>query len=256
MPIKEIHMKSGKFTYYCDIRVQDVSSGNFLNGETYLSFTGTSLGDNSGNQYADNSGSVNNNSNQTWREELGYGMFAINKGDPNGARTRTIYRTCIACRGTVLCGSCYGMARCCFCNGRGGIITAGYGNYIPCTACGMTGKCIFCNGTGKCTCSQYEYPGYMPGSFMVIGADGQVIYSDNYSSGSSSSSSSSSSRSGVCPTCNGRRYESIAYQYAAASTSGARQPYHHNGGSGCPYCNSATNHYHYPCSSCMGTGRR
>jgi len=138
------------------------------------------------------SSSGHSHTNQTWREDLGYGMFAINQGDPNGARTRTIYRTCISCQGMVICANCYGTRMCPICQGRGGIITSGYGNYIPCAACGMTGACIVCHGTGKCVCSQYDYPGYMPSSFMAIGADGKVIYSDNYGSGSSSSSSSSS----------------------------------------------------------------
>lgn len=252
MPINEIHMKKGKVTYYCDIRVQDSSSGKFLNGETYLSFVGTSQDESAGNQYANNS----NRSIKTWREELGYGMFAINQGDPNGARQRTIYRMCSACRGTVLCGNCHGTKICTICNGRGGIVSAGYGTYIPCMACGQTGKCGVCHGTGKCVCSNSEYPGYMPGSTIVIGPDGKVIYNSRDYDSSSSSSSSSSSRSsrGTCSKCGGKRYESTAYQYAAASSSGWAQPYHNTSGSSCPYCSRKTDHYHYPCSECRGFG--
>lgn len=263
MPIDEIHMKKGKLTYYCDIRIQDTSTGKFLNGNTYLSFTGTSQGDNANNHYANNSNKRNDNSNrsvQTWREELGYGMFAINQGDPNGARQRTIYRACVACRGSVLCGNCRGTRMCTICNGQGGIITAGYGRYLPCAACGQTGRCGVCHGTGKCVCANSEYPGYMPGSTIVVGPDGKVIYnSRDYDSGSSSSASSSRSSShsssrGTCSKCGGRRYESTSYQYAAASSSGWMPPYHNSGGDSCPYCNYKTDHYHYPCSECRGYG--
>lgn len=264
MPIDEIHMKKGKLTYYCDIRILDISSGKFLNGNTYLSFTGTSQGDNAYNHYANNSNRRNDKSNrsvQTWREELGYGMFAINQGDPNGVRQRTIYRACVACRGSVLCGNCHGMKMCTICNGQGGIITAGYGNYLPCAACGQTGRCGVCHGTGKCVCANSDYPGYMPGSTIVVGPDGKVIYnSRDYDSGSSSSASSSSRSSshsssrGTCSKCGGRRYESTSYQYAAGSSSGWMPPYHNSASNTCPYCNYKTDHYHYPCTECRGYG--
>lgn len=261
MPVDEIHMKKGKFTYYCDVRVLDLSSGNFLNGETYLTFDGTSQDEGQVNQNRQANKS-NGGSMQTWREELGYGMFAINHGNPNGARQRTIYRACSACRGTVLCGNCHGMKMCTICNGRGGIVTAGYGNFIPCMACGRTGRCGVCHGTGKCVCANSEYPGYMPGSTIIVGPDGQVVYnSRDLESGSSSSSSSRGSsygspRGGTCPKCGGRKYESTSYSYAAASTAGWAQPYHNSGGSPCPYCNYKTDHYHYPCSECRGFGHK
>lgn len=258
IPIDEIHMKKGKFTYYCDIRIQDLTSRKFLNGKTYLSFTGTSQGDNGGNHYANNSNRNNNSSEQTWREELGYGMFAINHGDPNGVRQRTIYRACSACGGTTQCGNCYGLKMCPICGGQGGIITAGYGNFIPCLACDR-GRCGVCHGTGKCACANYDYPGYMPGSTLVIGPNGEVIYNsydDGSSSVSSSRSSSSSSSRGSCSKCGGRRYESTSHQYAAASSSGWMPPYHNSGGDSCPYCNSRTDHYHYPCTECRGYGHK
>ena len=74
-------------------------------------------------------------------------------------------------------------------------------------------------------------------------------------SGSSSSTSSSSGSGGVCTSCHGKKYESQSFEYAAASRAGVRQPYHHYGGSGCPYCKKSTEHYHYPCSHCLGTGK-
>ena len=195
---------------------------------------------------------------KTWREELGYGMFAINIENPNGIRQRTIYRACISCRGCMQCGNCYGMKVCPLCNGQGYIITAGYGNYLPCAMCQQTGKCGICKGTGKCACTNYDYPGYMPGSTTAIGPDGQIIYSDSNSgsssSGSSSRSSSGSSSSNTCPKCGGRKFESTSYRYAAASTYGWAQPYHNYTGTECPYCGYATEHYHNPCTECRGYG--
>lgn len=262
MPINEIHMKKGKLTYYCLIKIYHTPTKSFLTGPTYLTFTGTSQGESNQKHYANNSNRNNNNSGsiQTWREELEYGMFAINKGNPNGARQRTIYRACVACRGSARCGNCFGNGTCTICGGRGGIITAGYGNYIPCAACVQTGRCGVCKGTGKCVCANSEYPGYMPGSTIMVGPDGKVIYnSRDYSGGfsSSASSSRSSSRSssgGTCSKCGGRRFQSTPYRYAPASASGWMQPYHSYSGDSCPYCNTKTEHYHHPCTECRGYG--
>lgn len=233
------------------------------NGQTCMaiaSFDGTSCDES--RQYAGNYNVNGNLGNpvKTWREDLGYGMFAINKLDNNGVRFRTIYRPCNVCHGTTKCGNCYGTGLCTICGGRGGIITAGYGTYIPCAACGCTGKCGICKGAGRCVCTNYEYPGYMPGSTIIIGPDGKVLHnSRDYDSGSSSSyssGSSSGSSRGTCPKCGGRRYESTPYQYAAASAAGWAQPYHNAAGNSCPYCNYSTDHYHYPCSECHGFGHK
>lgn len=40
IPLKDIHMKKGKNTYYCDIRIIDKDAHKFLNSHTYLSFIG------------------------------------------------------------------------------------------------------------------------------------------------------------------------------------------------------------------------
>ena len=93
----------------------------------------------------------------------------------------------------------------------------------------------------------------------IFSADGQLIFSDrgsDWNGGGSSSSRSSSSGSKVCPVCHGRKYSSQAYSYAAGSAAGWMPPYHHGGGSGCPYCNSRSDHYHYPCNECHGTGHK
>lgn len=256
IPLSELHLLSGTRTYYTNVYIQS-PNGTFLGNSDYESFDGTGVEESE--QYAgnyignDNSGTPT----KTWREDLGYGMFAINKLDNNGVRFRTIFRPCSACRGTTMCGNCYGTKVCTICRGRGGIITAGYGTYIPCAACGGGGMCGICKGTGKCVCSNYEYPGYMPGSTLVMSPDGKVIHnSRDYGSGSSSYGASSGSSGGSCPKCGGRKYDSTPYQYAAASASGWAQPYHNSAGYSCPYCDGTTDHYHYPCSECRGFGHK
>lgn len=254
MPIDEIHMKKGKLTYYCDIRVQDLSSGNFLNGETYLSFTGTSQGDNASNHYANNS-NRNNNSGRRWREDAGYGMFYDCQEMNGGMVSKTLYGRCTACRGTASCGGCYGTAVCSICQGKGGIVTAGYGNYIPCAACYQTGRCQICKGTGKCVCSNSDFPGYSPGSNTLYGADGRIISTNSFrSGGGSSSGSSSSSRSrsssssrGSCSRCGGTGIDPTPGSGGGLSSWVA---YYNSEGTKCPYCGRYTSHMHDKCSSC------
>ncbi len=191
--------------------------------------------------------SISAQSSQTWREELGYGMFAINKGNPNGMRIRTIYRPCAACRGTTLCGNCFGMKMCTICMGAGAIVT--YSSYIPCVACGYTGRCGVCHGSGKCVCSNSEYPGYMPGSTTTYGPNGEIIGTDGSHGGSSSSSSSprSSSSKGSCYKCHGTGVDPASNSGGSLSSWVA---YYNNSGNECPYCSSYTSHYHDRCSNC------
>lgn len=251
MPIDEIHMKKGEFTYYCDIRIQDLSSRKFLNGETYLSFVGTSQGESGGN-------AKKTNQSQTWREELGYGMFAINQGNPNGVRQRTIWQTCSVCRGSTLCANCHGTRICSLCSGRGGIVTAGYGTYIPCSLCGQSGRCSICHGTGKCFCADSDYPGYMLGSTVIVGPDGRVIYnSRDYDKGSfSSDGSSSASSGGTCPKCGGLgvdtfpMYENDPSGAAVNVIAAHELGYQHINHSKCRYCGKYNYHVHLKCYKC------
>ena len=252
IPNSELHLLPGKRTYYTRVFIQ-APNGSFLGNSEFVSFDGT--GSSESNNYANNANQANksNSSVKKWREDLGYGMFAINEGNPNGVHTRTLWRICIACRGAVLCGSCNGTKKCLLCSGQGGI-TMVSGNYIPCVACNMTGQCTLCHGSGKCACAKSEFPGYMPGHITTYGMNGDIIYDSGSSSSKSSSSSSSKSSGGTCSKCGGRKYENTSYQYAAASTSGWMPPYHNSGGSSCPYCNYKTDHYHYPCTGCRGFG--
>ena len=213
---------------------------------------------------------------QKWREEQGMGCFVIVTKYPNGNILRVRYRICPNCKGGQRCAGCYGTGRCGICKGQGGIVTSGYGRYIPCGLCGSSGVCSLCRGSGRCACTAAsEYPGYVIGSTSAITPDGTTIrntagyngrddkfvitppggtsytFDDERSTGSSSSRRSSS---GSCSKCHGTKYDPQAMQYAAASTSGVRPPYHSKLGDHCPYCTSRADHYHYPCSGCMGTG--
>lgn len=213
------------------------------------------------NTLSNNRSTQSNSSNQkVWREELSMGMFSINEGNPNGARTSTTYGFCNACRGSVRCGNCRGMKSCTLCNGKGGM-TGAYNSFIPCTMCGQTGLCPLCHGTGKCVCSQGKYPGYRAMSTTMIGPDGSIItekfYDEKESSSSSSSSRSSKTRPstrGTCSKCGGRGFDLEPYKYAPASISGWKQPYHNYTGYNCPYCSYKTDHYHHPCARCFGHG--
>ena len=191
-----------------------------------------------------------------WVEDLGYGIV-VNELFSDGKTLSMTYRRCPACNGTLTCGMCYGSGTCSLCHGRGAIYSVGYS--FPCTICQGTGRCNICGGSGTCFCSQDDYPGYTYYSGRWIGPDGQILFNDspsNYDGGNSSSPRSSSRGRNVCPVCNGRKYESQAYRYAAGAAAGWKPPYHHFGGSDCPYCNSTSDHYHYPCSECKGTGRK
>lgn len=254
MPIDEIHMKKGKYTYYCDVRIQNSSTKKFLNGETYLSFTGTSGGNSASDNYANNS-NRNSNSGRRWREDAGYGMFYDCQEMAGGAVSKTLYGICTGCRGTSSCAGCYGTKICSICQGRGGIITSGYGNYIPCAACYQTGMCQICKGTGKCVCANSEFPGYTPGSNTLYGADGRIISTNSFrSGGGSSSGSSSSSRSrsssssrGSCSRCGGTGVDPTPGSGGGLSSWVA---YHNSDGVRCPYCGRYNSHMHDKCSSC------
>lgn len=207
---------------------------------------------NQSNAYSQsNQSQSSNNSNMEWREELEFGMFAINSGNPNGFHTRTIWRTCSACMGSTYCNVCHGNIVCNYCNGNGYIITAGYGNYLFCAGCGGTGKCGVCHGTGKCVCNNFKYPGYMPGSTITIGANGQVIYdSGSYSSGTSSSSSPSlpsSSSKGTCSVCHGT---GVNPSPASGGDLSSWKAHTNTEGIQCIYCGRYSWHQHLRCYNC------
>jgi len=250
--VSQLHFSPGKNTYYAVVCIYD-NNGEILAQSDPVEFSGT--GASNSNRNVNNSVQQQQKVNvkqQTWREELGYGMFAINIGDPNGARSRTIYRACVACRGSVTCNNCYGSGRCPICNGRGGIVSAGYGNYYPCMSCGQSGRCCICKGTGKCACSNYEYPGYMPGSTMVVDARGQIIYNSGSYSGDSSvdthsSSSSRSNSSSSCYKCHGT---GVDPSQSSGGNMSQWVAHYNSSGSKCPYCGGYNEHWHTKCAHC------
>lgn len=203
-----------------------------------------------------NTSKHSNNSNQgekVWKEQLDYGMFAINR-EKNGIRNRTVYGPCKMCRGTVICSNCAGMKICMICQGRGGIITSGYGRYIACVACNMTGRCNICQGTGKCPCSKYEYPGYTPGYATIYGVDGSVISNTNFGSGGSSSSSrsssSGSSNSSSRSSCSACRGTGVDLSPSSGGNLTKWVAHHNSSDQVCPFCNRTYEHWHTRCASC------
>lgn len=189
-------------------------------------------------------------STRTWREDL-VGGFVMVTQYPNGSQQRVRYRQCPNCRGSQSCGICHGTRACGICGGRGGIVSAGYGTYIPCVSCMGTGHCQICKGTGQCMCTTLsQYPGYVIGSSAFIGADGSVDKSTaDYNNSSSSTTSTTSSRtaSGKCIKCGGTGVD-------PQPNSGGGLPewvkYYHQEGSECQYCGKFIAHFHNRCSSC------
>lgn len=282
IPNNEIHFLPGKKTYYTRVFIQG-PNGMIPGNSDFVNFSATGSDNNPVvSNKKNNSPTVKNGSTKTWREELGYGMFAINIEYTSGLRSRTIWRLCSVCRGSKLCGNCYGTKLCTICGGNGHIISAGYGTYIPCAACGFTGRCGICHGSGLCICSKFDYPGYQPGSTITLGPDGKEIYnsrtpnsnnsfvgnSSNSSSGFHSPSNNSSSNkkdkrkcvacggSGKCENWNlgsvtlSGQYCSGSGKCSNCNGKGYVQSTYTTGYMDCTYCNSTGN-----CGKCGGTGR-
>ncbi len=257
--IDQLNLSPGKNDYSVVVCIYD-NNGGILAQSDPVSFTGTG----SSNQPAaparnisgNNSGN-SRNSNQpttkTWREDLGYGGFVIVNQYPNGYILRTRYRTCPNCRGTKLCGSCNGTRICAICRGQGGIVSAGYGTFIPCAMCNRTGQCHLCGGSGSCMCNKGEYPGYVIGSTSTIAPDGTATRSTadygNHSSSSSSSSSSNKSKS-TCPDCGGTRLWKHGKQPEYARPTSQLTGVYHSAGSKCQYCGHYDEHWHSKCATC------
>lgn len=205
-----------------------------------------------------NSPTPNNGSDavKTWREELGYGGFVICNQYPSGMIQRIRYRSCPNCHASGNCGNCYGSGRCGICNGQGGIVTAGYGTYIPCMACGQSGRCSLCKGSGKCFCTTMAnnpYPGYVIGSTSTIMPDGtthrETADYNNYDSQSKSKTSTTRSSS-TCPDCGGTRlwHKGTSPEYAQPRSE--LVGYYNSTGNKCPHCGYHTKHWHSKCITC------
>ncbi len=168
----------------------------------------------------------------------------------------------------IPCGWCNGTGECPSCRLRAFSGISIYTQYV-CNMCFGSTICPKCNGLKTVTSTTIRHKDrttLICGDYISesMGGAGIVVYSPNgkvtaYPGKDHCTSYNNSYRSSydnICERCGGRKYESTPYEFAAASTSGARQPYHHNDGFDCPYCNLDNGHYHYPCSACQGSGRQ
>ena len=89
IPISELHLLSGKRTYYTRVFIQ-MPNRQFLGNSDYASFDGTGSSQSNSNQYANNS-NRNNNSGRRWREDAGYGMFYDCQEMNGGIVSKTLY---------------------------------------------------------------------------------------------------------------------------------------------------------------------
>lgn len=209
-----------------------------------------------------NNNNSRSNNGKSFRTDLGNGNYTDYQWGDDGKLYATTRMQCLWCHGTKVCSICHG---------AGGVYGRAYGGmWYPCKSCLGNGVCSNCKGQGFTVSVSVTNPdgsgnlvssnGYSVQSFggghVVTSPNGDVTVREgrgSRNSGTGRKSSSYSSRSS-CPKCHGRRFETTAYDYAAASTSGSLQPYHHTGGN-CPYCNRVGDHYHYPCSECHGHGQ-
>lgn len=176
-----------------------------------------------------------NNVVRTYRENVNQYFYNEITEYANGCKLVATYGPCSLCGGTQLCGICHG---------KGGIVTAGYGNWIPCAACSQTGKCNFCRNTG----------GYALSGSHLYDANGKEIYVAPVGGGGSPSITSSPSNnrgksngSGVCSSCGGTGVSRTSNSGGSLSSWVA---YYNSAGTDCPYCSRKDSHFHDKCSSC------
>lgn len=247
MPLDEVHMKSGKHTYYCDIRIS--YAGGFLNDPVYLTFTGTSSGQQSNNYYADNQQAASGRVDRTNHPGGGYQEYIHNA---DGSLTMKTFLPCPMCHGQKTCQGCFG---------TGGRFM--YGVYYPCTLCAGTNKCHACKGTGGTystaviqndgTLSGHDTNGTryttIDGQVVGIDANGRII-TGNESGGNSGSSNNSNGSSGssdrygniTCHMCKGSGVCSSCGGDGICDNS-------YGGTFVCPNCDNGK------CRRCKGTGK-
>ena len=252
IPNEELHLYPGKRDYYCRAFILDVESDEFLANSDFVSFSGTGA-----SRHSNANQSAGERGDQVKVVNLPGGGEIKTITRPNGSITTITRKQCMFCHGTTVCAVCSGLG------GRWG-----YGGiWYPCTGCFQTCKCSFCeNGYQVSTVtvnSNGQSYGTSSGGYVasgdgagvvVTGPRGTRAYPRGGSSGTNNRSRSSSGSRSTCSACRGKGYQRTAYSHAAASASGWMQPYHHHGGSGCPHCNSTSDHYHYPCTTCHGYG--
>lgn len=174
---------------------------------------------------------------RTYRKNLGYGYADVQEMS-NGNRLEAWY---------FPCGMCGGSQRCQICQGRGGMVTAGYGTYIPCYSCQQTGKCTLCSkNDGYVLNSSHLYDSN--GKEIFIGSHAGNMGGGGYSGANSGSGHDNSSRYGyyTCPTCYG------SGKCQTCGGDGIADSYYTGGSMVCPNCRSNVG----KCSVCGGTGQK
>ena len=242
-------------------------------GQTFGTMSGTNIGNESfstsgygasglaQNNVSQGGSMTSSNDGKTMRIDLSDGSYQINTMNDDGSMDSKHVNVCFACHGSKICQACMGQK---------GKYMSYSGIYYPCTMCNQTGLCSACKGQGTTTLVTHvdaDGNGYgvsSNGYTMTKTAGGVMVTDPNgrttaHPSGGGDSSTKRERRSntsgrGTCSKCGGKKYESASYNALPASTYGWAQPYHHSGGSGCPYCTSATDHYHAPCTECRGYG--
>lgn len=265
--VADLNILSGKNDYKVVVTITDEHQHHIAQSDE-ITFTGTGSGgsnNNNSNQNQQRSApkpSVQQNQyTQSWREDLPGGFVIVTK-HPGGATQRVRYRACPSCYGSAVCNNCYGRGICALCNGQGGIISAGYGTYIPCGLCNSTGLCGICKGTKQCYCTQNDnpYPGYVIGGETWMDARGNVISKEkvNYNGGvndthygNEGGNSRRSSGKKTCPDCSGTRLFQGGHSPEYAQPRSELVGYYNSQGSKCPHCGYYSQHWHSRCTTCM-----
>lgn len=254
--LNDLNLLSGKNKYNIVVTIHNAKGSNLAQSD-YIEFTGTGASK-SNDRVAPKNHNHNHNHNhnsgiKTWREELGHGGFVIVNEYPNGFQQRIRYRLCPNCSGSTMCNMCVGQTSYCpFCEGKGYIVSAGYGTIIPCYNCQTTGACAICGGTGKCkACENSGYPGYVIGSTTYLDAQGNVINKDKFEyNGYDNDNDKDDKNKQICPDCGGTRlYKGGTTPEFAAPNSQLGGRYH-SSGSRCTYCGHYEEHWHSNCPTC------
>lgn len=194
-----------------------------------------------------------NSSPKTYREELGYGMFAIVTKYSEDTYMKSLYAPCSICHGTTKCGNCFGYGRCKSCHGTGNMYH-GLNDYFPCPLCNGTGICSICKGSGVCPCATGEYPGFMLSNVLTVSPD-NVFSTATHNTSNRNNSSNSSRTDGQtysrsnCPKCGGTGVDPTPYENTYNGYS-SFLAYTNSAGNKCPYCGRYTSHHHEKCSGC------
>ncbi len=195
------------------------------------------------------------------RTDYSLGIYSITTANGDGTTTVTWHRPCSSCHGSRICPSCGGSLLCSICLGNGGIISAGYSTYIPCSVCGQTGKCSLCKGSGKCFCTQYTTDGSQISAVQVFDRKGNLIpgrssmlYDDDPKPGPPHGKGPAHR-----PPHRGGHHPDTAHDCYKCHGTGVNphptscQPisqmigHYHSGHGPCPYCHDHHQHWHDKC---------